>query len=31
MILLQATRPSGQRLPVTVRNTTISTPPTVSR
>ena len=31
MIRPQAARPAGQRLPVTVRKTTISTPPAVSR
>src|SRR5580704_13523818 len=31
MIRVQAARPEGQRLPVTVRKTTISTPPAVSR
>ena len=31
MMRVQAARPAGQRLPVTVRKTTISTPPVVSR
>jgi len=31
MIRRQAGRPAGQRLPVTVRKTTINAPPTVSR
>jgi len=31
MILVQAARPAGQRLPVTVRKATMSNPPTVRR